>query len=142
MNKEMKELNAKSNEEICALIARLNSQLLESRFKMAVGEVEKTHLLSQIRKTIARCMYMLNTRGFTISVGSHGIYLIDKKTNKITNMTDLVKKFLTTEGVVDTKKVEKKIETKQEEKQAKTPTKKSVTKKDVTKESTTKKETK
>ena len=43
MNKEVEQLKTKSNEEICALITRLNSQLLESRFKMAAGEIEKTH---------------------------------------------------------------------------------------------------
>ena len=81
MNKEVEQLNSKTNDELCALITRLNSQLLESRFKMAVGEVEKTHIIQKIRKTIARCMYILSTRGFNITIGSHGIYLINKKPN-------------------------------------------------------------
>ena len=94
MNRETKELNTKTNDELCALITRLNSQLLESRFKMAVGEVDKTHVISQIRKTIARCMFILNQRGYDISIGSHGVYTIDKKTNKVQNVTQKVQKIL------------------------------------------------
>ena len=94
MNRETKELNTKTNDELCALITRLNSQLLESRFKMAVGEVDKTHVISQIRKTIARCMFILNQRGYDISIGSHGVYTIDKKINKVQNVTQKVQKIL------------------------------------------------
>ena len=94
MNRETKELNTKTNDELCALITRLNSQLLESRFKIAVGEVDKTHVISQIRKTIARCMFILNQRGYDISIGSHGVYTIDKKTNKVQNVTQKVQKIL------------------------------------------------
>ena len=45
MNKEVEQLNSKTNDELCALITRLNSQLLESRFKMAVGEVDILRVL-------------------------------------------------------------------------------------------------
>ena len=103
MNKEVEQLNSKANDELCALITRLNSQLLESRFKMAVGEVEKTHIIQKIRKTIARCMYILNTRGFNITIGSHGIYLIDKKNNKSANITEKVQKILS-QSEAETKK--------------------------------------
>ena len=129
MNKEVEQLNSKANDELCALITRLNSQLLESRFKMAVGEVEKTHIIQKIRKTIARCMYILNTRGFNITIGSHGIYLIDKKNNKSTNITEKVQKILS-QSEAETKKsakvksnkqdVEAKAET-EVKKEAKTP---------------------
>ena len=103
MNKEVEQLNSKANDELCALITRLNSQLLESRFKMAVGEVEKTHIIQKIRKTIAKCMYILNTRGFNITIGSHGIYLIDKKNNKSANITEKVQKILS-QSEAETKK--------------------------------------
>ena len=103
MNREVEQLNSKANDELCALITRLNSQLLESRFKMAVGEVEKTHIIQKIRKTIARCMYILNTRGFNITIGSHGIYLIDKKNNKSANITEKVQKILS-QSEAETKK--------------------------------------
>ena len=95
MNKEFQELNKKSNDEICALIVKLKSQLLESRFKMAMGEVSKTHVLPNIRNTIARCMFILNTRGLKITTGSHGVFLIDIKTNKVTDMTKKVNAVLT-----------------------------------------------
>lgn len=136
MNKEVEQLNSKTNDELCALITRLNSQLLESRFKMAVGEVEKTHTIQHIRKTIARCMYILNTRGYNITIGSHGIYLISKKDNKSENITNKVQKILSQSEAeakkaakVETKKpveaeVEAKKETKKEvKKEAKTPAK-------------------
>ena len=111
MNRETKELNTKTNDELCALITRLNSQLLESRFKMAVGEVDKTHVISQIRKTIARCMFILNQRGYDISIGSHGVYTIDKKTNKVQNVTQKVQKILS-EPETTSKKESKKEEPK------------------------------
>lgn len=107
MNKETKELNTKTNDELCALITRLNSQLLESRFKMAVGEVDKTHVISQIRKTIARCMFILNQRGYDISIGSHGVYTIDKKTHKVQNVTQKVQKILSEPETVSKKEVKK-----------------------------------
>jgi large subunit ribosomal protein L29 len=118
MNRETKELNTKTNDELCALITRLNSQLLESRFKMAVGEVDKTHVISQIRKTIARCMFILNQRGYDISIGSHGVYTIDKKTNKVQNVTQKVQKILSepeTTSKKETKKEEPKTTSKKEE---------------------------
>jgi large subunit ribosomal protein L29 len=124
MNKEVEQLNSKTNDELCALITRLNSQLLESRFKMAVGEVEKTHVVQQIRKTIARCMYILNTRGYTITIGSHGIYLISKKDNKSENVTNKVQKILSqpeaeakkTTKLESKKPVEAEVEAKKETK--------------------------
>jgi len=94
MNKETKELNTKTNDELCALITRLNSQLLESRFKVAVGEVDKTHVIKQIRKTIARCMFIISQRGYDISIGSHGVYFINKKDHKIEDVTKKVQKVL------------------------------------------------
>lgn len=118
MNRETKELNTKTNDELCALITRLNSQLLESRFKMAVGEVDKTHVISQIRKTIARCMFILNQRGYDISIGSHGVYTIDKKTNKVQNVTQKVQKILSepeTTSKKETKKEEPETTSKKEE---------------------------
>lgn len=114
MNRETKELNIKTNDELCALITRLNSQLLESRFKMAVGEVDKTHVIPQIRKTIARCMFILNQRGYDVAIGSHGVYTIDKKTHKVQNVTQKVQKILT-EPTVASKKETKKEEPKKPE---------------------------
>ena len=90
MNKEFQELNKRTDVEICALIVKLKSQLLESRFKMAMGEVSKTHVLPNIRQTIARCIYILHTRGQKLTMGTHGVYLIDLKTNKTKDLTKTV----------------------------------------------------
>ena len=122
MNRETQELNKKTNDELCALITRLNSQLLESRFKMAVGEVDKTHVISQIRKTIARCMFILNQRGYDISIGSHGVYFIDKKNHKVENMTNKIQKILS-EPINASKKVSQKQETKTQKLETKSTTK-------------------
>ena len=124
MNRETKELNTKTNDELCALITRLNSQLLESRFKMAVGEVDKTHVISQIRKTIARCMFILNQRGYDISIGSHGVYTIDKKTNKVQNVTQKVQKILSEPETTSKKEEPKKPATAKAKKDKPATTKK------------------
>lgn len=94
MNKEFAELNKKSDLELCALLVKLNSQLLESRFKLAMGEVEKTHLIPIVRHTAAKCLYILRQRGFKYSSGSHGVYLIEIKTNKSKDVTKEVQKLL------------------------------------------------
>lgn len=108
MNKEFNELNKKSDLELCALLVKLNSQLLESRFKLAMGEVEKTHLIPVVRHTAAKCLYVLHTRGFKYSSGSHGVYLIDIKTNKIKDVTKQVAKLMTEENSKENKKSSKK----------------------------------
>ena len=120
MNRETKELNTKTNDELCALITRLNSQL----FKMAVGEVDKTHVISQIRKTIARCMFILNQRGYDISIGSHGVYTIDKKTNKVQNVTQKVQKILSEPETTSKKEEPKKPATAKAKKDKPATTKK------------------
>lgn len=132
MNKETKELNTKTNDELCALITRLNSQLLESRFKVAVGEVDKTHVIKQIRKTIARCMFIISQRGYDISIGSHGVYFINKKDHKIEDVTKKVQKVLSQPEQVakDSKH--------QEAKDSKQQTTKVVKEKKIKKTSTTK----
>ncbi|MBP5256878.1 MAG: 50S ribosomal protein L29 [Mycoplasma sp.] len=122
MNRETQELNKKTNDELCALITRLNSQLLESRFKMAVGEIDKTHIIQQIRKTIARCMFIVNQRGYDISIGSHGVYFIDKKNHKVENMTNKIQKILS-EPINASKKALQKQETKTQKLEAKSTTK-------------------
>ena len=122
MNRETQELNKKTNDELCALITRLNSQLLESRFKMAVGEIDKTHVIQQIRKTIARCMFIVNQRGYDISIGSHGVYFIDKKNHKVVNMTNKVQKILS-EPINASKKSSQKQEAKTQKLEANTNTK-------------------
>ena len=140
MNKETKELNTKTNDELCALISRLHSQLLESRFKVAVGEVDKTHVIKQIRKTIARCMFIISQRGYDISIGSHGVYFINKKDHKIEDVTKKVQKVLSQPEQVakESKQQVAKDSKHQEAKDSKQQTTKVVKEKKIKKTSTTK----
>ena len=86
----IKELNQKTNEELCNLIVRLKLQLLESRFKMASGELEKTHKIREIRRTIAQAFTVLNSRGIDLTVGTHGITMYDRKNNTVKSINDVV----------------------------------------------------
>jgi large subunit ribosomal protein L29 len=89
-----KELRAKTNEELCSLIMRLKLQLLESRFRMASGELEKTNTLPEIRKTIARSLTILNERGIKPTIGTHGITMHNLKTNEVKSITNVVQEAL------------------------------------------------
>ncbi len=79
MNKkfQQKEFAKMSNEELCAIAARLKFQLVEARFKMSSGELAKVNLVNQIRRTIARIFTELTNRGFKVSIGSHGVTMYD-----------------------------------------------------------------
>ncbi|MCQ2956619.1 MAG: 50S ribosomal protein L29 [Mycoplasmoidaceae bacterium] len=79
MNKkfQQKEFAKMSNEELCAIAARLKFQLVEARFKMSSGELEKVNVVKQIRKTIARIFTELTNRGYKVSIGSHGITMYE-----------------------------------------------------------------
>ncbi|MCQ3908051.1 MAG: 50S ribosomal protein L29 [Mycoplasmoidaceae bacterium] len=79
MNKkfQQKEFAKMSNEELCAIAARLKFQLVEARFKMSSGELEKVNVINQIRKTIARIFTELTNRGYKVSIGSHGITMYE-----------------------------------------------------------------
>ena len=79
LNTEFKEM---SNEQLCAIAARLKFQLVEARFKISTGEIMKISVVNQIRKTIAKIFTELTNRGYKISIGSHGVSLYDLKTNK------------------------------------------------------------
>ena len=85
MNKkfQQKEFAKMSNEELCAIAARLKFQLVEARFKMSSGEIEKVSVVKQIRKTIAKIFTELTNRGYKVSIGSHGVTMYDiEKGNK------------------------------------------------------------
>jgi large subunit ribosomal protein L29 len=102
-----KELRSKTNEELCSLIMRLKLQLLESRFRMASGELEKTHTLPEIRKTIARALTILNERQIKLSIGTHGITMRNLKTNEIKSITNIVQDTLKAVAAKDDKKTTK-----------------------------------
>lgn len=57
-----KDLRKKSNAELAELIAKCKQQLLQIRFNVANGEAEKMHVISGIKKTIARSLTILNER--------------------------------------------------------------------------------
>jgi len=78
-NKEFKDM---SNEELCAVAARLKFQLVEARFKMSSGELEKVNVMRDIRRTIAKIFTELTNRGYKVSIGVHGVTMYDLKTNK------------------------------------------------------------
>ncbi|MDR1235119.1 MAG: 50S ribosomal protein L29 [Mycoplasmataceae bacterium] len=99
-----KELRAKTNEELCSLIMRLKLQLLESRFRMASGELEKTNTLPEIRKTIARALTILNERHIKLSIGTHGITMRNLKTNEIKSITNVVQDALKAVAPKESKK--------------------------------------
>lgn len=90
----IKELNQKTNEEICALIVRLKLQLLESRFKMASGELEKTHKIAEIRKTIAQAFTVLNSRGIDLTIGTHGVTMYDRKNKTVKSINNVIESSL------------------------------------------------
>ena len=76
MNSELKK---NTNEQLCALLAQLKTKLLEAKFKMSSGELEKLNLLKQMRKMIAQILTELTIRGFKACLTSYGVVLYDKK---------------------------------------------------------------
>lgn len=76
MNSELKK---NTNEQLCALLAQLKMKLLEAKFKMSSGELEKLNLLKQMRKMIAQILTELTIRGFKACLTSYGVILYDKK---------------------------------------------------------------
>lgn len=71
-----------SNEELCAIISNLKTQLVEARFKMSSGELTKVNVFSQIRKSIARIFSELTNRGYSASLSSDSVILYDLKNTK------------------------------------------------------------
>lgn len=107
----IKELQKKTNEQIGEIIVKLKLQLLESRFKFAVGEIEKTHKIKEIRKTIAQALTVLNSRKVDITFGKHGVTLYDRKNNTVKSITDQIAGI---ENIQESAKTNKKHETKKQ----------------------------
>lgn len=136
MNKkfQQKEFAKMSNEELCAIAARLKFQLVEARFKMSSGELEKVNIVNQIRKTIAKIFTELTNRGYKVSIGSHGVtmYEIDKGNKPVPLDPKKLQEFMEKENkdnkkakpVAADKKAEAKkaVETKPAAKEVKKPT--------------------
>lgn len=67
MSSITKDLRNKSDDELLKLVADLKGRLLKLRFDAANGKIEKTHLIKEIKKTIARALTILNERELNIS---------------------------------------------------------------------------
>ena len=105
-----KEFANKSNEELCAIVARLKFQLLEARFRMATGEIEKVNVIRDVKKTIARILTELTLRGYKVTIGAHGISLYEIKTNKVKVITnDQLEKMNEKQDKLEQKKPSKKV---------------------------------
>jgi len=129
MNKN-KEFEKMSNEELCAIAMRLKIQLVEARFKMSSGEIEKVSVVKQIRRTIAKIFTELTNRGFKVSIGAHGITMYDIKNGNKPMSLDQKKleKLMSEEDKGSKKKAPAKAEEKTEKKEPKKPAAKEVKK--------------
>lgn len=64
MSSITKDLRKKSNEELRSIVSKLKTQLVEIRFSVSSGETEKLANASEIKKTIARALTIINEREF------------------------------------------------------------------------------
>ena len=64
MNSITNDLRKKTNEELTEIVSKLKLHLLEIRFSASSGETEKQGNASEIRKTIARDLTIINEREF------------------------------------------------------------------------------
>jgi len=113
MNKN-KQFAKMSNEELCAIAAKLKFQLVEARFKMSSGEIEKISVVKEIRRTIAKIFTELTNRGYKVTIGSHGIAMYDIKNGNapIALDTKKINELMTKEDKKEEKKAEKPAEEK------------------------------
>jgi ribosomal protein L29 len=82
----IKELNTKTSQELAILVFRLKLQLLEYRFKKQAGQLEKSHMTNEVKKTIAKAMTVLKSRNVDISIGTHGLTMYDRTNNKVISL--------------------------------------------------------
>ncbi|WP_462218120.1 50S ribosomal protein L29 [Mycoplasmoides genitalium] len=114
-----KELKQKSNEELVKLVIKLKGELLEYRFKLAHGELDKPHLIAKVRKLLAVVLTILTERKLNWQVEKDKYKLLSRKTNEL--IVNSWKQKLSTkpESKQETKKAEvkPKVESKPESKQ-------------------------
>lgn len=67
MSSITKDLRKKTNEELTDIVSKLKTQLIEIKFSVTSGETEKLANASEIRKTIARALTIINEREFISS---------------------------------------------------------------------------
>lgn len=78
-----KELKQKSNEELVKLVIKLKGELLEYRFKLAHGELDKPHLIAKVRKLLAVVLTILTERKLNWQVEKDKYKLLSRKTNEL-----------------------------------------------------------
>lgn len=131
---QQKEFAKMSNEELCAIAAKLKFQLVEARFKMSSGELEKVNVINQIRKTIARIFTELTNRGYKVSIGSHGVtmYEIAKGNKPVSLDPKKLQQFMDKEEKNNKKKeiVDKSASSKNQAVEVKKPAAKEIKKED------------
>ncbi|WP_462216117.1 50S ribosomal protein L29 [Mycoplasmoides genitalium] len=117
-----KELKQKSNEELVKLVIKLKGELLEYRFKLAHGELDKPHLIAKVRKLLAVVLTILTERKINWQVEKDKYKLLSRKTNEL--IVNSLKQKLSTkpESKQETKKAE--VKPKVEPKPLKQETKK------------------
>ncbi|MGL4647191.1 MAG: 50S ribosomal protein L29 [Mycoplasmoidaceae bacterium] len=76
------DLRKKSNKELCDLIIKLKGQLLEYRFRAVAGQLDKTHKVKIVKKTIAVSFSILSERNVDLSISSHDYAMIELKDGK------------------------------------------------------------
>lgn len=64
MSSVTKDLRKKTNEELTDIVSKLKTQLIEIKFSVTSGETEKLANASEIKKTIARALTIINEREF------------------------------------------------------------------------------
>lgn len=64
MSSVTKDLRKKTNEELADIVSKLKTQLIEIKFSVTSGETEKLANASEIKKTIARALTIINEREF------------------------------------------------------------------------------
>lgn len=64
MSSITKDLRKKTNEELADIVSKLKTQLIEIKFSVTSGETEKLANASEIKKTIARALTIINEREF------------------------------------------------------------------------------
>lgn len=115
------ELRKKSNKELGNLIIQMRSQLLEYRFKDAMGELTKPHYVKLAKKTIAMCYTILRERNVDLLISANDHALVEYKDGKriVTSIRDnkpepvkQVKEVKKEEPVKEQKPVEPKKEVK------------------------------
>lgn len=58
----VKDLKAKSTEELVKLVNDLKAELFTLRFKNSTGQLDQPHKISQVKKDIARVFTVLNAK--------------------------------------------------------------------------------